>query len=707
MHPYGEVPFVRLAVAFAAGILLYTLWRVQFPFFLVPSLVGITLAMQAWFGRSSRMLFRNIHWLGVGLNASLVAVGNFLSYQLTDFNQPRHFIHSETDYPLAIFKLTEPPVEKEKSVKVNVRLLYLADSNKVVSTKGKSIIYLEKDSASLGLNYGEVILSRNNFQAVPPPKNPGEFDYRRYLWYQEVYATAYLKKGDWQRTSQENKAQPVRKFSYWMRDQCRAAFKKYITREREEAVMEALVIGYRDHMSPEVQDAYSSAGVIHVLAVSGLHVGILYWVIERMLMFMKRKRQWVRARSLLIIVVIWLFALVTGLSGSVVRAATMFSLISLGKNWSKTANPFNVIASSALLILAWNPLLIMDVGFQLSYAAVISISAFSPYMNWWFTRQTRVGDFIWRTTSMSVAAQIGTLPLTSFYFHQFPSLFLFANLVVIPVSSVLLIGGLILALFQWFTPFATALGFLLEWIEWGMNEFILFMSRIDFAVLRLGTVTWWQAAVLLLVIIFITQYFIRKEKPYWFLFLSGILLLVASGSVMHWVKQGQKTVTLYAFRKNSVVEFRNGSGAVLISDSAFLSDPWQVKYFSQHNQQRSIDQWVRDYWGEGALQPGSQLKNSLYRNQDFFQMENFRLVRINHSLPKVQVSSRLPVDAVLISGNPKVTIAQVLQYYFAPQIIVDGSNYPSRVKKWKEEALHFPVTVYDLMTDGAWVQTIK
>jgi competence protein ComEC len=130
-----------------------------------------------------------------------------------------------------------------------------------------------------------------------------------------------------------------------------------------------------------------------VLAVSGLHVGILYLVLERLLFLMRKRKELRRVQSLIIVLVIWLFAFVTGLSGSVVRAAMMFSLIALGKNWNLTTNPFNGIASSALIILLWNPLLIMDVGFQLSYAAVISISAFVSHMNWWMVRETKFGDF--------------------------------------------------------------------------------------------------------------------------------------------------------------------------------------------------------------------------------------------------------------------------------------------------------------------------
>jgi len=503
----------------------------------------------------------------------------------------------------------------------------------------------------------------------------------------------------------QNDANWLLNISFWLRDHCRQAFQKFIVVPREESVMEALVVGYRDRMSFDIQQAYASAGVIHVLAVSGLHVGILYLVLEWLLFFMRRKKQWRRMQSLLIVLVIWLFAFVTGLSGSVVRAAMMFSLIAMGKNWNLSANPFNVIASSALIILIWNPLLIMDVGFQLSYAAVISISAFVPYMNWWMTRETKFGDSLWKTTSMSVSAQLGTLPFTTFYFHQFPTLFLIANIIVIPVSGVLLIGGIALALLQWWVPVAKVLAFVIEKVEWLMNEFIVRLSNISFSVIRIGNVEWWQAVMMLLVIILSAQYFLKKEKVYFFLSAIILCLLTISATFQNFSNMQKREIIVYAFPKSSFLEFRDGNESTLFADSSFIADPWHSKYVQQHDQWRGIYSVNEIFWSHEESSSGS-LSSLQFTKEKYFQFQNFRMVCVSAPLVKQRPVTKLRIDAILISQNPKLNLVQLLEFYDCPLIIFDGSDKSYRIQKWKKEAEALHVTCYDVMKEGAWMVSL-
>ncbi len=701
MHPYGEVPFVRIVIPFAAGILIYAIWQFHFPLPIVPGIVLVTIILQWQWQKSSSTLFRKNYWLGVGLNASLFLAGNQTAFYKADINHPDQFNQAEKKFGYLILTLLEPPIEKDNSFKACAHVNFLSDGITLKKVCGYGIVYLQKDSFTRLLHYGDEIIVKNNFNEIPSPKNPDEFNYKRYLWYQEIYSSAYLKSEDW-KPMHRNEAHWFFNVSFWLRDHCRQAFEEFIKDPREESVMEALVVGYRDNMSQEIQQAYASAGVIHVLAVSGLHVGILYLVLERLLFFMRKRKQLRRMQSFIIVLVIWLFAFVTGLSGSVVRAAMMFSLIALGKNWNLTANPFNIIASSALIILLWNPLLIMDVGFQLSYAAVISISAFVSHMNWWMVRETKFGDFLWKTTSMSLAAQLGTLPLTTFYFHQFPTLFLLANIIVIPVSGVLLVGGIVLALVQWWKPVAIVIAFLLEKVEWLMNEFIVRLSNISFSVIKVGNFTWWQAAMVLIIIILLVQYFLHHRKSYFFLSLGLFFLLILSGALETFLNQRKKEVTVYAFRNNCLLEFRNGNGSILFCDSAFSSDPWHHKYLQQHHQWEGVCTPEEISWSMKNRDLSVTQTISLWSQNNYFQFQNFRLVVVNERPKKKPPQKRLHVDAILIAQSPKISLAQLLKYYDAPLIILDGSNKMYHVNKWREESAVLGVKCYDVMKEGAW-----
>ncbi len=703
MHSYGAVPFVRIVIPFAAGILIYALWQIHVSPLLLVITLAFTIILQRYLKSNSRRLFRNLPWIGVGLNLCLLFTGNQFAYFKADINRADHFLRDSSEHGNAIVTLLEPPVEKDHSYKALVSVMYISGDDSSSSVRGRAIIYFSKDTAASHLRYGDVVMIPHRFTAVAPPLNPDEFDYRKYLWFQEIYATEFVKSGDWIkiRAKQGNRLLTL---SFWLRDKCREAFQKYIPADREEAVMEALVVGYRDGMSQEVQQAYANAGVVHILAVSGLHVGILYLVFDRMLFFMRRRKNWKRWQSFFIVVLIWLFAFVTGLSGSVIRAATMFSLIALGKNWNRSANSFNTIAASAFLILLWNPFLLMDVGFQLSYAAVISISAFVPYMNWWMTRETRLGDSLWRTTSMSLAAQTGTLPLTLFYFKQFPVLFLLANIIVIPLSGVLLVGGMALAIFQWTGLLAAYLGIAIAKLCWLMNAFILFISAIPVSVIHLGSFTWWEAALLLAVIALLTQYFLYHRRIYFYSSLLCLCILCISSSVTRIVQQISSHVTVYAFRGSSTLELNNSVNGLLLTDSSVIADMWRMKYLRQHNQWNGISNLAMVGWSNNQSKEFQfNGRSSFFTDGPYFQFKDYRIVRITRPLPTHIASRRLKLDAVIISGNPDITMSQLLKCYDPAQIILDGSNKFYRTKKWIHELDTLRIPCHDVMKDGAWL----
>jgi len=306
---------------------------------------------------------------------------------------------------------------------------------------------------------------------------------------------------------------------------------------------------------------------------------------------------------------------------------------------------------------------------------------------------------------MSVSAQLGTLPLTTFYFHQFPTLFLLANIIVIPVSGVLLIGGIILALVQWWKPVAIVIAFLIEKVEWLMNEFIVRLSSISFSVIKVGNVTWWEAAMLLLIIILIVQYFLHHRKSYFFLSLGVFFLLILSGVAETFLNQQKKEVTVYAFRKNCLFEFRNGNSSVLFCDSAFSKDPWHSKYLQQHHQWEGVCTPEEIFWTTKSRDSSdTQMINpSLWNNDNYFQFQSFRLAVISERPKEKPSQKRLHVDAILIAQSPKISLEQLLKFYDTPLIILDGSNKMYRVNKWKEEATSLGVKCYDVMKEGAWV----
>jgi competence protein ComEC len=223
-------------------------------------------------------------------------------------------------------------------------------------------------------------------------------------------------------------------------------FRKWVPGETETGVAEALLIGYRDDLDKDLVRAYSNTGVVHIIAISGLHLGMIYGL---MLLLLRpfRKYKWMRwAKPLLILFVLWGFSLLAGAAASILRSVVMFSFIVIGESLGRKTNIYNTLAASAFCLLVYNPYFFWDVGFQLSYTAVLSIVLFMKPVYQWFYFKNKLLNAIWQLNAITLAAQVLTLPVILYYFHQFPNLFLFTNFVAVPLSGFILYGELLLLL---------------------------------------------------------------------------------------------------------------------------------------------------------------------------------------------------------------------------------------------------------------------
>jgi competence protein ComEC len=701
MNHWSEYPFVRILFAFIAGVLLYLFTFIHFPGWLLFLSFFLALLVHLLSGNKTVRLYRHSHLIGLSIQVSFFILGNFLTGYKIDLHDSNHFTHFTSESDWAIVKVTQPPVEKEKSFKVAAEVLSNGSGNTSRVTCGQTILYFEKDSVSGKLMYGDVLLIKNNFQPVAAPKNPDEFNYRQYLWYKEIYETAYLRSGEWKQLPVEIK-NPVFQLTYWLQSVSLQAIRKYINPEREASVAEALVIGYRDDMSFDIQQSYTIAGVVHVLAVSGLHVGILFAFLHQVLFFLNRKKHGKVIQSAIIIIIIWLFAFLTGLSGSVIRAATMFSFVTIGKNLRRPVSINNVLACSALFILFYNPLLIMDAGLQLSYVAVFGISTLYPHINRLVQSENKFINLVWSTMAMSIAAQIATLPITLFYFNQFPTYFLLANLLVIPGAAAILYLGIFLILFQFVTPVAAIIGKITCFITWLLNEYILRIQSLPRSVIHLPATLFIEAILLSLFIIFAARYFITHSKRFMTAAIACMLLLAISKSASLINTSREKTITIYSMKGKSNLEFRNGSEAVFFTNDDQLT-PSEEIYFNHHWQLNNI-KGIQRFPSLDSTR--TYLRNQLYQHINFFQFYQYQIVVIHDSLQHYIPEHKLHLDAVVISSNPNLNINTLLDYFDTKMIVFDVDNPSYKIKEWKKEADALGLKTYDVSTLGAFVRQI-
>lgn len=378
------------------------------------------------------------------------------------------FSESEAVYQVV---LTEKPEVKERSLLCRVQT---GDSKNL-------LLYLSKDSAGQQLKSGDELFV---FARIAPPKNngnPDEFDYARFLLHKEVSGTGFVGRGDWVWIA-SHPEQSLLQVALSYRDKILTIYRSLGFDKEEFAVLSALTVGYKDELDDEIREAYSISGASHVLALSGLHIGFLYALLLFCLRVLpERFKGFLLLRAALIIAALWGFAFFTGLSPSVVRSVIMFSLLALGSLFSQKGIPLNTLAIAAMAMLLFNPAWLFDVGFQLSFCAVVAISLIYPLLYRLLPVSNRFLKWLWGLLCVSLAAQVGTAPLVLIYFSRFSTYFLLTNVLVIPLVSLIMYVAVIMLLATPFPAVQEAVAWVVKTLISTLNGSVRWVERLPFS----------------------------------------------------------------------------------------------------------------------------------------------------------------------------------------------------------------------------------
>jgi competence protein ComEC len=539
--------------------------------------------------------------------------------------------------------------------------ILLADSTQV---SGKLLIHIQKDSLSEPLRVDAVLYTDTELKEVKPSLNPTSFDYKTYLHRKYIYHQLYLK------TDAFIIAKHSPKTIFGYADKVRNRIHKRLIENNfkadELAVLEALLLGQRQQISKELQTNYANAGAIHILAISGLHIGIIVLLLNFLLNPMARFRHGKVLKLLLMISILWSFAVVSGLSASVVRAVTMFTAIVIASHFRRQTNTFQVLMISMFFLLICKPHFVFDVGFQLSYAAVFAIVWLQPLWKKLWNPQLWLSKSFWSLLTVSLSAQLGVLPLSLYYFHQFPGLFFVANLTIIPVLGIILITGILVMILAYFQVLPEFLSATYIFIIQQMNHFIAWIASHDAFLFDGIFISMYQMIGCYIVIIGFAQYFHLPKRKH--LKIALVCILMCQGLWMF--DRFQYTPTKDSFHifhqnKTSILAHQNGTSMRLFHelDSTAFAKNYVVQ---QQLNQRFVARINFD-----SLQ-------NVYRWKEDY------LLRID-SLG-VYDSLHFKPTYVLLSHSPKINLNRMIQKLQPALIIADGSNYRSYVKRWKVAA---------------------
>lgn len=555
-----SAPFVRLLVPFITGIVLGdSLPPEQKWFYLATSFIFFLLLI--FFINTS---FKRQTAFGIFSFPALLFLGLFIASDLKYNPAPLQ----KGEY-FAVFH--EYPLEKEKSYRAVLRL---------VNPKILVLAYFEKSEQISSAEPGDVIWFRGQPEILQKTGNPFEFDYQAYALRNGIGHRIYLKSNNFYALKAE-KNRNIIESSLIIRNRLLRIIENCGLKGEIFHLVSSISLGAREELEPETTQSFAKTGVLHVLAVSGMNVAIIFAVFDLMFRFLKQRKGGLFLYTLIILTGVWGYALITGMSASVLRAAAMFSFIVIGKNISRHPNMYNTLAVSAFVLLCLNPSLVYDVGFQLSYAAVFSIVFFYPsiygiiYFKYW------IPDQIWKLLSLSLAAQIVTLPFLLHYFHQFPTWFLLTNLLVIPLVSLILYLTFIVFVVA---PIIPILGVLmtriLDWMGQVMLFFVHFIEHLPYSILDGIYPSDFTLFLIVLLAISVTLFIVYKNPKGLITALVLLVVLLITNDLSVYKKLTQKEIVVFNLSGKTLVALTTGDETIwLTTDKSNTIE--KLKYYTK------------------------------------------------------------------------------------------------------------------------------
>ncbi|MGK0139330.1 MAG: competence protein ComEC, partial [Algoriphagus sp.] len=551
-------PILRLILFLIPGILIY-----EYALLTTISTLSLGISSLSLFGIGLLLKKRIFHTLGIYL--FIVCLGWFSAFRAKqDLNQ---YPAKTQGYLVRINSATET---KPKSYKVLGEVYTFKNDSIWQSINDDVLLYFTNEGEKP--IYGDVFLINGAPREIEGPKNPFEFDYKNFLSHRGIENHHFLRQDDYQKMGYCPKYK-LFQWAYSISELASQTLRSNLTEKADLSVAEAMLLGTKDELDHDTRDAYATAGAIHILAVSGLHVGILMLMLNVLFGFLNRRKKTMWLYGIITISLLWVYALFTGMSPSVTRATLMFSLFQLGSLFLRDKNSINVLAASAFILLLIEPFWLFEVGFQLSYLAIFGIIYLFPYLNKLYEPKSWLLTKLYQITIVSVSAQLFTFPLSIYYFHQFPSYFLLTNPLVTVFSMGVLFLGIPFLLLSWL-PFVS--DFILIFFKitlWGLNKSIFLIAGLPHSKLDGFSLSIVEVIALFLLLFMCILFFLQKRPRYLYLGLIILAGLSISNIYEDFYQKDQREAAFHFIPRASGFSLINSKSALFLTDSATKVNP--------------------------------------------------------------------------------------------------------------------------------------
>lgn len=649
-----EFPLARITISFLLGILTSYFLLPNPNLIWKPTLVLLLLLSLLYFGTKTDQKFKLFFSITTYLVSFFIGISSLIvqteSFRKTNYS---NYESAFKNNALITLIIREPL----KDSYYNQRYIAIVQTIDNKNYSGRVLINIPKKGLRKKLEVGTIAQIKGQLQKNKKPENPNQFDYSNYLKNKQIYAQLYanpatikisteLQKNIWYYTAKLN-------------SKITQNLEKTHFNKEALAVATALLLGQRQDISPDILQNYQYAGAIHILSVSGLHVGIIFLFLNFILKPIPNTKKGSLLKLGILLTCLFSFALIAGLSASIVRSVTMFSFVAIGLHLKRSVNIYHTLIVSILLILLFQPNFLFDVGFQLSYLAVFFIIWFQPILTSYWKPKNKILKYIWNILTVSFTAQIGTLPLSLYYFHQFPGLFFITNLIVIPLLSIIMLLGVI-------TILLAATGWINIWLskpfEWSillLNKIINFIASFEQFIIK--DIPFNLLLLICTYALIITAILWLKKPQFNKLLLVLLTIITLQSSLIYnrWTIQNQEEWIVFNLKRKTLIAHRTGRAVSLYTnDSIATKNPILKSYLI--NNFSYVDQ----------IKP---IKHTAYyKSNKILILDSIGIYPLNAE-----------PDIVLLTKTPKINLDRVLTTLKPKLIIADGSNYKSILEQWK------------------------
>ncbi len=572
-------------------------------------------------------------------------------FEKTHYIYQKNLANTYCDFEIII-------TDKLKSTAFNNRFVATISKINEQSSCGKLIVNIPNDSTIKPIIVGSKLSVKGQFLLNQKTKNPNQFDYAEYLEHQQIYGQLYAQVSDIRISSEVKK--DVWYYAAQFRTKIIRNLEAHHFHKKELNVIIALILGQQQDIAADVIQDYQYAGAVHVLSVSGLHVGFILLFINFILKPLPNNKNGAIIKLIITLLSLWSFGLVAGFAPSILRSVTMFSFVTVGHYLRRTVNIYHTLLVSILLILLFKPAFLFDVGFQLSYVSLFFIVWLQPVFSRIWIPSNKIFKYFWDILTVSFAAQIGALPLSIYYFHQFPGLFFITNLVILPGMGIILALGVLVMLMA-------AIGYVpyypmksLEWSIYILNKTINWIASFqEFVIQNIS----FNSYLLYSSYFMIVAVFIAIKKPTFQKIIFGLISIITFQCAFLMTKyqcQTENELIVFHLKKQTLINARVGEQATIYTSDTIdskrqdvLLNNYLVANFSKLKAKKPLPNYL--IFGN---------KKILILNQTAFYPENVK------------------IDLLLISHSPKLNLDRFLKNCKPTVIIADGSNFKSYIESW-------------------------